>query len=254
MIASRATIPQPSCSDCETCKLPSQDLFSGMSFEDFAQLGLLRRCRAYRKKDIVFREGDPAQRLYCVIRGWIKIWKMTPEGHLQIVRWAGPGDPLGYRSMAAGEAYRATAQAATRAVVCLLERPDLRRLLASHPILARNVLTRLTQDLGTAEERLLQITHRPVRQRLAQLLIQLDSQQAEGFRISRMDMAHIIGTSPETLVRLLTELHEDGVLRRTRKGLELLNRSELERLAGMEPDPGGLPRSRTNGKALAAGH
>ncbi|MBI3924835.1 MAG: Crp/Fnr family transcriptional regulator [Armatimonadetes bacterium] len=203
--------------------------------EEFRELGLRRRCRSYRKRDAVFREGESATRLYCVLSGWVKIWKMTAEGHRQIVRWAGPGDPLGYRSVMSGEHYRASATAATRTVICHLEGQDLKLLLARQPVLAQRLIARLSQDLGLAEERLLQVAHQPVRQRLAQLLLQLEDDSSNGFRMTRLDMAQIIGTSPETLVRLLTEYHELGVLRRTRKGFEVLEREELERLAGLEP-------------------
>lgn len=175
---------------------------------------------AYKKGQVVFYEGNQAYGLYCVFSGRIKLYKTGVDGKQQIVRIAGPGDLLGYRSLFAQEPYHATAEALEEATICCIDKNAFFPVLAKNPTLAINIIKKLSKELRAAEDLATSIAQRSVRERMAELLLMLKETYGKpakkGIRISlelsREEMAEMIGITQETAIRLLSEFKQDGLI------------------------------------------
>ena len=197
-------------------------------------------CQTYQKGQLIFREGSRPSGLHCVHQGKIKIAKVGGDGKEQITRLAKPGDVLGYRALMAETAYSASAVALDDCVVCFVPKADFLRTIEVNPQFANGLMKLLSRALGEAEERLLHLAYKPVRERLAEalLLLQRTYQKEEdplpfAIAISREDLAALIGTAKETTIRLLTEFKEEGILSTKGSHITLLKPERLVEIASL---------------------
>lgn len=197
----------------------------------------------YKAGQILFYEGNRAFGVYCIYAGRVKLYKTGHGGRLQIVRLAGPGDLLGYRSLFADEPYSATAEAMEDATVCFIEKSIFIPLLSQEPNLAMKMIRKLSQELRQAEDRMTGIAQKPVRERLAELLLLLretygKSNGGEGTEItlalSREEMAEMIGTTQETVIRLLSEFKSRKFIKLDGRHITITDPKPLRRIAHIE--------------------
>ena len=230
---------QHSCPDCESrmlgvfCKLPSPAL------EEFNHH---KTTNNYKKGQIIFYEGNQAFGIFCVQSGRIKLYKSGLDGRPQIVRLAGPGDLLGYRSLFAGEPYHATAEALEDSSICCIDKSAFFSVLKKHPDLGFDLLRKLSKELRVAEDLATSIAQKSARERMAELLLML--QEAYGSRdqlgvtlqlhLSREEMAEMIGTTQETAIRLLSEFKKKKMIQVKEREITILNSKALLETAKLE--------------------
>ncbi len=205
-----------------------------------------RHSNRFKKGQILFFEGNRPNGLFCVGKGTLKLYKTGSTGKEQIIRLVFPGDILGYRALIADEPYSATAEALEEGEACIITRDEFQSLLDQNPAFSQTLLKALCQDLGIMRDRLLQMAQKSVRERLAETLLLLletgeKHQPIQPFgdrwiipiNLPREDLANIAGTSTETVIRLLTEFKNEGLVETVGKQTHILDRKELRRVAGM---------------------
>lgn len=222
----------PACDSCRQCPVRCGGPFAELSREGLAILDRFRSSRKYARGEPIFLQGALPTGVYCLRRGRVRLYRTTREGGLQVIRWANPGEPLGYPDFFSEAPYRCRAEAATEAQVCYLGGTVLQTLLRSEHGFVRALLRHLTRDLRAVEDRLLQVVHRPVRKRVAALLLDLEGTGCiPPAGPNRQEMARLADTTPETLARVLTEFHRQGLIQRSRCRIRVKDRASLERLA-----------------------
>lgn len=209
--------------NCTLCPAFEQSVFRDLGSLELATLERHKKERFIERGAELFGTSDSAQSFYCNRSSFFKIGQRAPSGEQEvIVRLAPPGDCLGHRSVFHRRTYLGRAQALQEGVVCELPRSALQDLLATSPPLARRLLEKLSQEISDCEERL-QLGHQhSVRQRLASLLLRLGrsiGETAEGpeavtlrLPLTRRDLAALIPTSMETVVRELSQLKREAAL------------------------------------------
>lgn len=218
-------------------------MFCDLSDTHLEEMDRAKTTNRYLPHQVVFYEGNQPLGVYCVSAGKIKIYKSDQEGHQQIVRLAGAGDLLGYRSMLAGAPYSATAETLEEAEICFMDRKTFLDLLKTHPATAVHLMTALAQDLGTAEQKLMDMAHKNVRERLAELLLVFHKNYGEkttnGSRLkislTREEIAELIGTTQESVIRLLSEFKQDGLIAVEGRNITLLDLGKITETANL-PD------------------
>jgi CRP/FNR family transcriptional regulator, polysaccharide utilization system transcription regulator len=188
----------------------------------------------------VFFAGMPAQAIYVIRSGRVKVFRTLSGGTEQVLRLLGPGEMLGYRPLLAGEPYMASAEAVVESTLCVIPADTVRELLATVPEFSAAMLVRLARELSRSEDLMMDNLHRPVRQRVAGLLLQLltDNQGApeplvlRSEHLRRLDMARMVGTTPETFSRVLRAFALRGILALTRERIRVRDRSALQKVAG----------------------
>ncbi len=202
-----------------------------------------RSSHVFRAGQTLFYEGAPAHALFVLRSGRVKVFRTARGGEVQVLRLLGPGEVLGYRPLFAQEPYGATAEALVDTDACILPAADVLALLRRTPALALEMLAKLALELRLSEELLMDLAHRPVRQRVARVLVELLGDGAgtghpgriESRELRRQDLARMAGTTPETLSRVLRAFATSGLLAVTRERIEVRDRTRLTRAASLPP-------------------
>lgn len=179
------------------------------------------KSQAHHKRGaILFHEGAPCQTIYCVFDGKIKIYKTGADGSETILRIAKRGDVLGYHSFLSGHGYIANAMVIEDATVCGVDHRYFNQLLAKSPAVAISLIQKLGDEVRDSFDRINDMQNLPVRQRFANLLLTLSRvygcDELRGrrldLRLSRAELASMIATTPETVIRLLRDFSDHRYL------------------------------------------
>lgn len=189
----------------------------------------------YKKGHDIFLQGNPSLGLYCVNSGKIKITKTGLDGKESIVRIAGPGDVLGHRSLFSHENYTASATTIEETTICFIDKKFIFNALKREPSIALRLIQQLSREMGSAEAKSASLSQKSVKERLCELLLTLKNSYGivEGARtrldikLTREEMASMIGTSVETVIRFMTELKEQGMIEQEGKVIFLVNEPGL---------------------------
>ncbi|WP_408098045.1 Crp/Fnr family transcriptional regulator [Peredibacter sp. HCB2-198] len=224
---------------CENCASRDQGIFCELSKHALEGISTAKFMNQYKKGETIFHEGNHPQGLYCINSGKIKISKIGPEGKESIVRIAAPGDVLGHRSLFSNEAYTATATVIEDATICFLEKKLIHKTLQAEPSVALKLIQKLSKAMGEAEDRGASLAHKSVKARLAELLISLKHKHGVDenkrtrldIKLSREEMASMIGTANETVIRFMSEFKSDGLIAQEGKVIYILDEESLMALA-----------------------
>jgi len=190
------------------------------------------------KGHLIFHAGTPPAGLFYLNRGKVKVYKTGEDGKKQIVRLAKNGDILGYRALISGKVYSVTAETLDNTCLCFIPQEVFFEILTSQPEIAIKVMRLLTNDLETAEQMILDLAQRPVRERVALSLLALkqvygvktDGQTLD-VELSREDIANMVGTATESVIRLLSEFRKDGLIEVSGRKIKVLDEERLLRAA-----------------------
>lgn len=220
---------------CQLCQSFQKGVFSELSE---SELQLLEQCKTsnkYKKKQIVFYEGNPVVGVYCVRSGNIKLFKTSSAGKQQIVRIAQKGDVLGHSALFTEAPHAVTAEILDDSEICFLDRTRFLTLLRINVSVSLKLLAQVSRELNRSEEQALDLAYKSVRVRFVEFLLTL--KQTFGvcengichidISLSREELAQSIGTTTETAVRLLSEFRADGLVEIDKKSISLLDSEKL---------------------------
>src|SRR5690554_6707609 len=158
---------------CEHCSCKMDNVFNKLNPDEIRLISAHKICKHYHKGEAIFREGMKSVGLYCISSGKVKIFKTGDEGRDQIVRLAGTGDIIGYRALISDEPYFASAVALEDTAVCLVPIADFKDFVEQNQNFTKGLLQMLSHDLREAENRMLRLAQKSVRERLAATLLLL---------------------------------------------------------------------------------
>ena len=191
--------------------------------------------RSFAKGRVLFLEGAPCAGLHIVVRGRMKVFKVSPQGREQILALLGPGEAFNEAAALDGGPNPASAEAMTPATLLVLPCELLQDLIDRHPALARAAVRHLASHTRHLISLVEDLSFRTVSGRLARFLLQ-ESGECEGVRKqwTQEEMASRLGTGREVISRALKQLEAEGLLRRERHQLVLLDRGRLGELADID--------------------
>lgn len=220
---------------CQFCQTRGNSHFAELNESELEVLSSHKSCVPYKKGQTLFYEGTRPMGIFCINKGKVKVFKMGSNGREQILFIAQPGDFLGYRSMLSEEFYGASATVIEPAAICFIPKPDFISILNSNPQFFQKLMKAVCHELGVMEEKLAQIAQKSVRERLASTILMLKETyglEGEGsdvidIALSREDLANIVGTATETVIRLLSEFKSDGLIALEKKRIKVLDVNAL---------------------------
>lgn len=221
--------------DCQNCTSRVLGILCNLEGKALKECNDHKTSNTYKKGQTIFYEGNQPYGLYCIFSGRVKLFKSGVDGKQQIVRIAGPGDLLGYRALFATEPYTATAETLEDATICCIDRNAFFPLIGKNPELALSIIKKLAKELREAEHLATSIAQHSVRERMAELLLMLKEtygkQTKKGvvidLRLSREELAEMIGITQETAIRLLSEFKKDGLIDVQDRDITILNPKAL---------------------------
>lgn len=212
--------------------LTSFDLFSSVKQEDIQKIEMITFFQKFQPGDIIFMEGDPGQTLYMIKSGWIKIARISPQGREKTLALLGKGDCMGELALLDNKGRSATAQTLTRTETLCIDSQDFQKLLDEYPSISRTVIKILTERLRRANKEIENLIFHDVLYRLISFFLEKGEIKGNTLVVTRFpqrEIASLIGTSRETVSRLLNELVGDELLV-IEKNCFLLDKEALRKL------------------------
>lgn len=212
-------------------------LFESFDSEDFEKLLKLIERLSIPKGDFIFKEGMLSDRLYIVNGGSFKVFRYTTDGKEQILYILTEGDYFGELNLLKTEALEFSAIALEDTYLCTIGKEDFDGLLAAYPSLYGKILEHAFERISTLEATIQTLTAKDVDSRIATLLLNLAEQfgiQKQGhieipLKLTREEMANLIGLTRETVSRKLSQFQSDGLIELVdSRTIRLINMPALE--------------------------
>src|SRR5690606_1231119 len=174
---------------------------------------------------------------FCISTGRVKVYRMGLDGKEQIIKISAAGDLLGYKALISDQHYLLSGEALEDCLVCFIPKDDFLELLKPGSEFYMNLLKAVCEEHGTIASKITEMAQLSVRQRLALSLLMLNDtygleQDVNGdiqINLSREDLANIVGTATESLIRLLNEFKKDGLIETHGRKIEVKNPEGLLR-------------------------
>lgn len=200
-----------------------------------AKRELLARARhtAHASGDIIVHEGDPIESIIVVRTGRIKTYRSTSDGEQHVLDVLHDGQALWHGLFLDKRTYGYSVSCLTPVRLCLIHRADVEQMLANHPDVAMGLIRMVCTELERAEERIMMLSIRDPRRRLAEYLLARDrSCTGPEIHLKLDDIASSVGLRPETVSRNIARFDREGLVRRTGRGrLLVLDREGLARVS-----------------------
>ena len=198
------------------------------------KLSVDKRSKDYKKRDTLFEEGDTPRYLYFIGKGQVKIYKTNDIGKEYIINIRNAGEFIGYTALIKNEPYSFSAAALEDTTATLIPKEDFLKLLHANRDVASRLIKMLADNVAEKEAQLLQLAYNSVRKRVAEAVLLLHDRYAkegkQDIQILREDLAHIVGTAKESVIRTLTEFKEDGLIEIKDGAIRIINKKKLEGL------------------------
>lgn len=225
--------------DCEKCSKRNGSIFCKIN--DMEGLNKSKISSEYKRGQTIFNEGTTPFGLYCVHDGKIKISKQGEDGRELIIRLAKSGDLIGYKALLTSQKYTASAIALDDCQVCFIPKDAFMDLLKKDHDLSIGLMGLISSELRKAETKVAQMAQKPVRERLAETLILLKDTfgfEKDGMTInvqlSREEIANIVGTATESIIRSLSEFRKEGIVELEGKKITIIDKDLLIQRANIQ--------------------
>lgn len=170
----------------------------------------------YRKRQVLFQEGNPAARVFAIKSGLVKLYQTSSDGSLQLIQLVRPGEIFGLEGLTNGQ-YSVTAEVVTEAELCFFENDRFVAVMKANPALSYEIIRILTGNLQDCRGKMLGFGTKTAAARLASFLMSLLPAGAGPSAVielplSRGEVSDLIGTRLETVSRLLASMKRRRIL------------------------------------------
>lgn len=189
-----------------------------------------------KKGAFIFEEGKHLDGVYCIKSGVCKLTKLSPNGKSQIVKFVKRGDIMGQRSLISNETANLSAVALDEMEICFIPGSEIMNAFRKNPNFSSEMVKDICHDLKLADNTIVNMAQKPVKERLALALLEFREsfgEDPDGFlkvQLSREDIASVVGTATESLIRMLSDFTKQGYIETSGKRIKIKNVQGLERL------------------------
>ncbi|MDO8320679.1 Crp/Fnr family transcriptional regulator [Rhodoferax sp.] len=205
-------------SDCRQCGIRAMVLFADLNEHDFGQIHAPIDDMEYAQGDALYAEATPAQGIFTLRSGMVKLVRSTVDGRQRIVRVLRAGDVIGLEALA-GARYDSDAVALTPVTVCRIPLNVIQKLASSSPRLHTQLMHKWQRALKDADDWLADMNFGTARQRVTNLVLKMRSPINPDVSVlfSREDMGAMLDLKLETVSREISSLVRDGVIKQLDK-------------------------------------
>ncbi|WP_459419047.1 Crp/Fnr family transcriptional regulator [Flagellimonas sp.] len=207
-----------------------------MSKEELKKVSDSKTTKTVKKGEPLFEEGDKLNGVYCVRNGVSKLSKLSANGKDQIVKLASKGEVLGQRSVISQESTNLSAIAVDDMEVCFIPKESINNTLQKNPNFTLEVLRHMAHDLKEADDVIVNISQKTVKQRMAEAFLYLQNnfgEDADGFlalTLSREDISNVVGTATESAIRIISEFKKKGLIQTSGKKIGIKDERRLHEI------------------------
>ncbi|MDX2429534.1 MAG: Crp/Fnr family transcriptional regulator [Bacteroides sp.] len=217
----------------------SHHLFRHLGEEELQEISLNKITETYKRGSIIYQEGTRMKGFFCVQKGIVKIYKTGIDGKEQIIRFAQPGDIIGYRSVVSNEPACTTTEVLEETLLCHIPADILTKLVKTNGEFAVELMKLICKELGEANSYITDIAQKTVKGRLAEIIIHLDdefgvdSENNLNISLTREELSNIVGTATESIIRLLSEFKTKSLIELSGRKIKILDKPGLKFIAGL---------------------
>ncbi|NIA71268.1 cyclic nucleotide-binding domain-containing protein [Pelagibius litoralis] len=225
-------------SPCSACEIRSLTICAPLNDIEQTQMAAIVSTVELQSGNPLFDEGEPADHVFNVTAGTVKVYKLLPDGRRQVTGFLFAGDFLG---LANQETYAYSAEAVTLCNLCRFPRRKLENLMERFPRVEQRLLNIASNELAAAQDQMLLLGRKTAREKIASFLILLARRARQRgvndnpvfVPMSRTDIGDFLGLTTETVSRTFTQLKKSNLIRLLPDSkVELSGREDLEEIAG----------------------
>lgn len=232
-------VPNNLPNSCIDCAEISNSAFEILSENEIREISKYKTCFQFKKGQILFNEGSMLNGVFCINKGKVKLYKLGIDGKEQIIDISKEGSLLGFRMLLAEVTSKVTAETLENSSICFIPKTPFLNLLSTNIKFQGALLKIACQELGIMTDSITNFAQKPVRERLASILLVLmgtyrPKNHIGGnieINLSREDLANIIGTATETTIRVLRELNTQNLIKIRGRKISIIDEKGLISIA-----------------------
>ena len=222
---------------CEQCIVREFSSLKALNKDELLKIADCKTSHTVKKGEHLFEEGETVNGIYCIKDGVCKLSKLSANGKDQIIKLVKPGELLGQRSMISDEPANLSAVALEDMQVCFIPKTEILGFFDTNNQFSMNVMKSICGDLKEADDHTVSMAQKPVKSRLAETLLYLETsfgKNSDGslhIQLSRDELAGMIGTATESCIRLLSDFKKSGLIELDGKKIVLKDLKGLQKVA-----------------------
>lgn len=192
----------------------------------------------YKKNEIIYQEEEIPLDLMCLCKGKVKIYKDGVGGRSQIIRMIRPTQYFGYRAFFAKQPYVTAASAFEASTICFIPMIIIEGIVMENPKLGMFFVRELSIDLGIADERVVNLTQKHIRGRLAESLIFLienygleEDGATVSIYLSREDLANLSNMTTSNAIRTLSTFVDEHIITLDGRKIKIIDEEKLRKIS-----------------------
>ncbi len=191
-----------------------------------------RKVRAFKKNQVIYYEGDRANGIWVVLDGKVKVTKMAEDGRELMTGMFESDHFLAINTLFSNGSFIDTATAVEESHLILFPKEQFEEFINLYPDVAGKFIRILSSQIRSQEEQLMQLAYQSVRKRIAESLLRLHRQEndSQHISVSRIDLAALSGTAPETVSRTLSDFKDEGIIEKKGSAITIVDLKKLERI------------------------
>ncbi len=191
-----------------------------------------KKIRTFKKNQVIYYEADRAGSIWVVLDGKVKTTKMAEDGRELMTGLFETDDFIGINVLFSDSAYNDTATATENSHLANFPKEQFEQFISLYPDVAEKFIRILSNQIRQQEEQLMQLAYQSVRKRIAEAIVRLYKQSgsSDSINISRIDLAAMSGTAPETVSRTLSDFKDEGYIEKKGSTIKILELKKLEKL------------------------
>ncbi|MBK5284125.1 MAG: Crp/Fnr family transcriptional regulator [Bacteroidia bacterium] len=223
---------------CNTCSVKNNSVLRNSSEKIIDIVSSAKKKVFFKKGQLLTKEENSSQKIYCINQGKIKIYKTDMNGNEIIIRFASAGDIIGCEMLMSKNIYDISAMAVEDSIACCIDSDVYRSVLKSEGELPLELIKFYEAELHQAEMKILKLMRLQVSGKVADALLTLyktfrteSDARSINISLSRQDIANLAGTTKEQVSRTLSEFSDEGIIRTKGKLIEFLKPDALSKMA-----------------------
>ncbi|HET7521840.1 MAG TPA: Crp/Fnr family transcriptional regulator [Bacillales bacterium] len=210
-------------------------LFSELNDKELKHLAEITTKRTYPRRQYVFMEGDKRQAVFFIEEGTVKTFKVDSDGNEQVINLLQKGEMFPHIGFFDETPYPATAEIIEKAELLVIRIDDFDNLLIEQPRIAVKLMKIMGRKIFMLAQRVQELISQDVRHRVVRTLLRLADENGKvddkgihiNMPITNRDFANMVGSSRETINRVLNELKNEKLLKADRRGILIYDLDHL---------------------------
>lgn len=223
---------------CMDCLKRRQSLLSELNPAELAILEKNRYVVEYKTGEIIYKEGGKPQGLLCLNKGKVKITRVGISGNEQIVALKKPVDFIGFDALMGDHNYATSAIALEDVSICIVDKNDFFKIISNNSHLAFKIFRLFAHELNEADLRILNLTQKHVRARLADALVMvhdvfgtLSENEVLNVSLKRADLAALANMTTANAIRVLSAFSKENLIEINRRSIKINNLKALKAIS-----------------------